>query len=127
MRNFKTLKVWQLGKEIAVDIFQLATQLDKEIQFVFSSQVTRAAVSISSNIAEGNSRQSTKDYARFLEIALGSAFEVETQILIILDICPDQSARINDVLSKLEEEQKMLFGLLKKLRTPNSLQLIPRY
>jgi len=118
MRNFKTLKVWQLGKEIAVDIFQLATQLDKEIQFVFS---------ISSNIAEGNSRQSTKDYARFLEIALGSAFEVETQILIILDICPDQLARINDVLSKLEEEQKMLFGLLKKLRTPNSLQLIPRY
>jgi four helix bundle protein len=82
MRNFRELKIWQKGFEIAVKSYQLVASFPKEEKFGLSSQITRAAVSIPSNVAEGCSRSSERDYNRFLQIALGSGFELETQILI---------------------------------------------
>lgn len=82
MKNFKQLKVWQKGFDIAASTFQFASTLPKEERFGLISQMTRAAVSIPSNIAEGSSRSSEKDYSRFIEISLGSCFELETQLLI---------------------------------------------
>jgi four helix bundle protein len=82
MRNFKQLKIWQKGFEIAVQSFKLTSSFPKEEKFGICSQITRAAVSIPSNVAEGSSRSSDKDYNRFLEISLGSSFELETQLLI---------------------------------------------
>lgn len=82
MRNFKELKIWQKGFRIAVDSIKLVSGFPKEEKYGISSQITKAAVSIPSNIAEGSSRSSEKDYSRFIEISLGSTFELETQLLI---------------------------------------------
>src|SRR5271170_8512074 len=82
MRNFKQLKIWQKGFDIAVNSFKLTSVFPREEKFGLTSQITRAAVSIPSNIAEGSSRSSEKDYNRFIEISLGSSFELETHILI---------------------------------------------
>jgi len=82
MRNFKELKIWQKGFNIAVKSFTLTASFPKEEKYGLSSQMTRAAVSIPSNVAEGSSRSSEKDYNRFLEISLGSTYELETQLLI---------------------------------------------
>ena len=82
MRNFKELKIWQKGFDIAISAFKLAGSFPKEEKYGITSQITRAAVSIPSNIAEGSSRTSGKEYSRFMEISLGSSFELETQLLI---------------------------------------------
>ena len=82
MRNFKPLLIWQRGFQIAVDAFKLVSSFPKEEKFSLSIQITRAAISIPSNIAEGSSRSSEKDYNRFIEMSLGSTFELETQLLI---------------------------------------------
>ena len=82
MKNFKRLKIWQKGFDIAVKSFDLVDTFPKEQKFGISSQITKSAVSIPSNIAEGSSRVSEKDYCRFIEISLGSTFELETQLLI---------------------------------------------
>ena len=82
MRNFKELKIWQKGFEIAVDTYKLTETFPPTEKFSLAQQATRAAVSIPSNIAEGSSRFSEKDYKRFIEISLGSSFELETQLLI---------------------------------------------
>src|SRR5687768_9089637 len=82
MRNFKQLLIWQRGMDIAMRSFQLIKYFPKEERFGLSCQITNAAVSIPSNIAEGSSRSSEKDQRRFIEISLGSAFELETQMMI---------------------------------------------
>ncbi len=81
MRNFKELKIWQKGFQIAINSFKLTSTFPKEEKYGITSQITKAAVSIPSNIAEGSSRSSEKDYNRFIEISLGSTFELETQLL----------------------------------------------
>jgi four helix bundle protein len=78
MKNFKQLLIWQKGFEIAKQSFKLIESFPKGERFSLSNQNTRAAVSILSNIAEGSSRSSEKDYNRFLEHSLGSAFELDT-------------------------------------------------
>ncbi|MEI9808081.1 MAG: four helix bundle protein [Bacteroidota bacterium] len=82
MRNFKQPKIWQKGFEIAVNSFKLTSTFPKEEKYGLTSQITRSAVSVPSNIPEGSSRSSNKDYSRFIEISLGSSFELETQVLI---------------------------------------------
>jgi four helix bundle protein len=115
MKNFKELKVWQKGLEIATKSFKLTESFPKEERFGLSIQITRAAVSIPSNIAEGSSRSSEKDYNRFLEIALGSGFELETQLLIA-EAANYGSKEIRDqMLQGLDEEQKMLIAFMKRL------------
>jgi four helix bundle protein len=90
MRNFKELKIWQKGIEIALDTYKLIAldtyklidTFPKSEKYSLARQASKSAVSIPSNIAEGSSRSSSKDYSRFLEISLGSSFELETQLLL---------------------------------------------
>jgi len=86
MKNFQELKVWKLGMQIVKEVYDVSKLIPENEKFGLISQITRAAVSIPSNIAEGSSRNSDKEYKRFLEIALGSSFELQTQILILEDI-----------------------------------------
>jgi len=119
MSNFRNLKIWQKGMQLVIDIYKLSERLPREEKYGLKSQITRAAISIPSNIAEGSSRSSDKDYKRFLEISLGSAFELETQVLIIKKLNMVNNEQIDIVLSALHEEQKMINTFIQKL-TANS-------
>jgi four helix bundle protein len=115
MKNFKELKIWQKGLEIAVKSFKLVESFPKEERFGLSIQITKAEVSIPSNIAEGSSRSSEKDYNRFLEIALGSGFELETQLLIAEAVNFGAKETRDWLLQTLNEEQRMLSSFMQKL------------
>ena len=115
MRNFKQLKIWQKGFDIAVKSFRLITTFPSDQKFGISSQITKSAVSIPSNIAEGSSRLSEKDYCRFIEISLGSSFELETQLLIAKAVNFGSAQLATEILKDVDEEQKMLISFVNKL------------
>jgi four helix bundle protein len=115
MKNFKELKVWQLGFEITRSSYELVKSFPREEKYLLVSQITRAAYSIPSNIAEGSSRKSEREYAHFLEIALGSAFELETHILLTQSLGYSDVSTTKSILYKIDQEQKMLIAFIKKL------------
>lgn len=118
MRNFRELHIWQNGIEILKLTYELTASFPKEEKYGLVSQMNRAAVSIPSNIAEGCSRNSDNEYKRFLEIAQGSAFELETQLvasieLKLVSIENDLHKRLMDLL---HQEQKMINALISKIK-----------
>lgn len=115
MRNFKELKIWQKGIEIATNCFKLTSSFPKEEKFGLISQLNRACVSIPSNIAEGSSRRTNKDYNHFIQISLGSCFEAETQLLIAEELKFGNAELIKQLLLKITEEEKMLTAFSKTL------------
>ena len=115
MKNFKQLLIWQKGFEIAVQSFKLIETFPKEERFSLSNQITGASVSIPSNIAEGSSRTSEKDYNRFLEHSLGSSFELETQLLIAEAVKYGDTTVRSKMLRDVSDEQKMLVSFMNKL------------
>jgi four helix bundle protein len=116
MKNFKELKIWNKGFDIAVKTFKLVTAFPKEERFGVCSQMTKSAVSISSNIAEGSSRTSQRDYLRFIEISPGSTFELETQLLIAQAVGFGSDELKDEMLKDIDEEEKMLIGFMNKLK-----------
>ncbi len=116
MRNFRTFKIWHTGMEIVKQIYLLAAQFPKEELYGLRSQITRAVVSIPSNIAEGCSRSSDIEYKRFLEIALGSLFELETQLEIVHELNIVKKENTKAIKELLTEEGKMLNSLISKLK-----------
>lgn len=116
MRNFKELKIWQKGFDIAVNCFEITTRFPSQEKFGLVSQINRCGVSIPSNIAEGSSRTSDKDYKRFIQISLGSCFELETQLLIAQKMNFGNPDSIKIILESLAEEEKMLTAFSKTLQ-----------
>lgn len=117
MHNFKELKVWRAGIDISKVIFDLTKTFPPGERYGLVSQMTRAAISIPSNIAEGCGRQSNKELKYFLSIALGSCFELETQLIIATEfdyLNNNTSEQLSKLISDL---QKMLTGLQKSLTT----------
>ena len=112
MRNFKELKIWQKGFDIAITSYKLVDTFPKSEKYSLSQQITRAAVSIPSNIAEGSSRSSEKDYSRFVEISLGSSFELETQYLIAKALNFGDQELLSRGLQMLDEEEKMIMSFI---------------
>ena len=115
MKNFKELKIWQKGFHVAINCFKITSSFPAQEKFGLSAQINRAGVSIPSNVAEGSSRNSDKDYNRFIEIALGSCFEAETQLLISKEMGFGQTQLIEETLALLEEEEKMLAAFSRSL------------
>jgi len=116
MKNFKELKIWKKGMKIVRDVYMLSNKLPEEEKYGLKSQITRAAVSIPSNIAEGSSRESDLDNRRFQQIALGSAFELETQLLIIAELNLVSPQSISKVIAEIHEEQKMISSFISTLK-----------
>jgi len=110
--SHKDLEVWQRSMNLVADIYLLTKTFPKEELYGLVSQMRRAAVSIPSNIAEGRAKKSTRDYIRFINIAYGSAAELETQMLIAKRLDFAVSERGDAILSELSEIGKMLNGLL---------------
>ncbi len=117
MRNFKELKIWQKGFEISINSYKLIETFPQTERYSLAQQITRASVSIPSNIAEGSSRSSDKEYHRFLEISLGSSFELETQYLIAKELHFGNQELIEKGLKQLDEEQKMIIAFQKILKS----------
>ena len=112
-RSFETLEVWQRASSLAVKIYaELADCKD----FGLKSQMTKAGVSIASNIAEGAERGSTADFIRFLHIAKGSAAELRTQVYIAFKIDVISKKLHNELVSELISISKMLQGLISSLK-----------
>lgn len=108
MHRFKDLEVWKLSRKFCSDIYAITAIFPDVEKFGLTNQLRRASVSIPSNIAEGSSRSSNKDFSRFLEIALGSAYEVETQLLIAFDLGFLDIEQLGSLNTKLEIIIKMI-------------------
>jgi four helix bundle protein len=115
MKNFKKLKIWQKSMDIVMNVYKLTAKLPDEERFGLSVQMKRCSVSIPSNIAEGSAKRSSKEYIKFLEISLGSAYELETQVLIADLLGYGDKELRHLILSDLDEEQKMLQGFINKV------------
>lgn len=116
MRNFKKFDIWKKGIQLVKEVYKLAELLPNQEKYGLRSQITRAAVSVPSNIAEGASRNSEIEFKRYLEIAIGSLFELETQILIIQELDLTDSKQVKKLLGMIEEESKMISALIIKIR-----------
>lgn len=114
-KAYKDLIVWQKGIDLAVRVYELTDKFPKEEVYGLTSQMRRAAVSVSSNIAEGRCRGTKKDFCHFLHMALGSAAELETQIEIAKRIPKTSGLSYESTESLLTEVLKMLHSLLSKL------------
>ena len=116
MRNFRQLNIWKEGIEIVKEIYMITKEMPEREKFGLIAQLRRAAVSIPSNIAEGCSRNSNIEYKRFLEIAMGSSFELETQLYIVQELQLLKHEALNPVFELLNTEQKMINNLITKIK-----------
>jgi four helix bundle protein len=116
IRGFKDLIVWQRSVALAVKIYQITRNYPREETYGLTSQLRRAAVSIPSNIAEGHGKGSRPSFASHIDIALGSAAELETQLEISLKIGFLSQSDSDSLLAELNEIVKMLYGLLNKVQ-----------
>ena len=110
--SYRDLKVWKMAMDLTDEIYRLSKRLPKEELFSLSSQMRRAAVSIPSNIAEGNERRSPREYLHFLHIASGSCAELETQI----EICKRQQFFSESELKTAREYCKQVGKMLNSLQ-----------
>ncbi len=112
MGNFRELTVWQDAKDLAVEIYRITEQGDFKKDFSLKDQIRRAAVSIASNIAEGDERFTNKEAIRFLYIANGSVAEVITQVVIAHEIGYIKDDVLNKLMERLEKLSKMIKSLI---------------
>ena len=107
--NYKNLKIWKLGLEIAHEISDILVAFPKHEIYVLKSQISRCSISMPSNIAEGSSR-TDKSFSHFLDIALGSSFELITQLLVAKHRNYIDTKTYYSFEEKIEEFQKMTMG-----------------
>lgn len=107
MHRFKDLEIWKKSRIFCSDIYLITSSFPNDEKFGLTNQLRRASISIPSNIAEGSSRNSNKDFSRFLEIAIGSAYEIETQLLIASDLQFITQINLEILSIKLEEIIRM--------------------
>ena len=118
-KSYKDLLVWQKAIDLTVEVYRIVKKLPKEELYALSGQIRRAVVSIPSNISEGQSRNSQKEFMHFLSIAKGSKSELETQIYICKKIGYLSDEDIEKTMGLMEEVGKMLNSLINTLRTNN--------
>lgn len=116
-RNFREYKVWQDAVAYATDIYKVTTNLPYFERKGLCDQLQRAVVSISSNIAEGSARPSDADFAHFLDTSLGSAYEVETQLLIAKNVGYIQEEHFNNLKTTLINIEQQLTNFISFIRT----------
>lgn len=113
MHNFKELEIWKRSRVFCSLIYSVTNDFPASEKFGITNQMRRCAVSVPSNIAEGASRESNKDFCRFLEIAIGSCYELETQLLISHDLGFLDNNKIKD----LQEELNRIIMMTSRFRS----------
>lgn len=107
MHRFKDLEIWKSSRKFCFEIYAITSNFPESEKFGLTNQLRRASVSVPSNIAEGCSRSSSKDFSRFLEIAIGSIFEIETQLLISFDLGYLDQEKLDELCFNLDRIVKM--------------------
>ncbi len=115
MHNFRKLQIWTEGMALARDIYQILDSMPNWERYGLVSQLGRCAISVPSNIAEGSSRSSKKEFVHFLKIALGSCFEIETQIILACDLGYIVKTQGEDIIEKVILQQKRIVTFIKTL------------
>ena len=113
--NYKNLKIWQLGIEIANDISDILLEFPKHERYDLSSQLSRCSVSILSNIAEGSAR-TDKSFSHFIDVSLGSSFELNTQLIVAKHRKYINDITFNLLETKIEEFQRMTMSFQNNLK-----------
>lgn len=116
MKDFRSLTVWEKSHQITLSIYKLTHSFTKEEIYGLTSQIRRSSSSISINIAEGCGRGSDADFARFLQISLGSASETEYLILLSYELNYLQKLDYKNLLEQIQQIKKMLTSLILKIR-----------
>ncbi len=116
IKSFRDLLVWQKSMNLVTDIYQLTRNFPQAEMFGLTSQVRRASISIPSNIAEGYGRNTSKDYLRYLQIALGSLYEIQTQLEIASNLHFLEIFDFNKMISLCLEIERMLTSLIAKIK-----------
>jgi len=116
MRKYKEFEIWKKAKEIGKRTIEIADNMERSYFYVFGQHICKTGFSIISNIAEGASRSSEKDFKRFLEISLGSAYELESQLILLSESgkIPEKEAEL--LLKLLVEEEKQISSFINKLK-----------
>lgn len=115
--QFRNLTVWQNSIRLVTDVYKITKEFPSDERFGLVTQIQRSAVSIPSNIAEGTGRGTDKDFSNFLNMALGSSYELETQLLIGNNLKYLKDDELKKVLDPLHEIQKMLASLITNLKS----------
>jgi four helix bundle protein len=115
IRSHRDLDVWKVAIDLTDAVYVTSDRWPKEERYALTNQIRRAAVSVPSNIAEGNGRRTTKDYLRFLDMAFGSLMEVDTQVCIATRRNYITAEQESDLLTFIERIGKMLNALMSSL------------
>ena len=116
MHNLKELSIWNKAIILTIEVYEAVSNFPIDERFGLTSQIKRSAVSIPSNIAEGAGRNNVKEFFNFLGISNGSSFELQTQIIFSNKLNLMNKETSNSILNKIDEVQKMTYGLIEKLR-----------
>ena len=117
IKSFTDLDVWKKSHKLVLTIYKIIKKFPDQEQFVLSNQMTRAAISITSNIAEGFSRDSYKDKIRFYYMARGSLTELQNQLLIAKDLSYITTKRFKEIADQTVEVHKLINGIIKKSKS----------
>ena len=115
--NFKNLKIWQKGIELAISSYELTGSFPREEKYGLISQMNRSAVSVPSNIAEGTAKSSEKHFFIFLENALGSCFEWQTQLIIAQKVGYLEKEEFNKYEQAIVEIQRMIDSFMNRIKS----------
>lgn len=116
MKDFRDLKVWEKSHKVVLWVYELSRKFPKEERYGLTSQLRRAASSVPTNIAEGCGRGTDADFARFLQMAMGSASEADYLLLLSRDLDYLPEADYAPLLVAITEVKRMLIGLLGKVQ-----------
>ena len=116
MHKLTELKIWKKAMELTAEIYEATANFPTEEKYGLTSQIRRSAVSVSSNIAEGAGRNSSKEFCHFLGISNGSAYELQTQLMLANRLKLISDGVVQPLLSKIDEIQKMNYRLQQSLR-----------
>lgn len=111
--NFREIKIWQESLVLVKEVYEFSSKLPTEEKFGITSQINRSAVSIPSNIAEGSGRTTNKEFVRFLEIAISSSYELETQLILAEDLF-DVSSK--ELIKNLNALQNRIGGFTRQIK-----------
>ena len=121
-QGYRDLVVWQQAMDVAVETYRLTSSFPKEEMFGLTSQMRRAAVSIASNIAEGEGRKSKNEFSHFLGIALGSKSELETQLILSERVNLLKTTDTELIKKSLDDIGKMLTALRRKIGSQKNVE-----